>query len=1178
MQRRTFLKTSAIGLGTLAGVQKGVLNSYESAAQGQADSAIASGGTRSAQEWGINAAVLKSPWPTTPSWEALRADRDHSLVVDNFYRVGGENRPATPTECRISYDSAALYVTFSCSEDDMSFPYSNLDPTYWPEVDWYSLTGLPSGAITNWPPYPDEVDILIQPDKAVSSYYQFAATLQGLKFGCRRSLESNSDPSPDEAATHPNWKPKTQKIDAFDASVTRGEKEWVATFRIPWQSLNGKPSQFFAFLPMRTRWRDGEFSSPVALDFNEALPVDLLIQTHFTGSAEVENAGANLCRLPSGSLRWQRPLHLTYPDLTTCRQIWQMEQALSTPTSAQNLGRRVHLTQRWMDLMTLEGFTPLPSSWGNLPHDLTIAYIRQAVNAQLEKNDVARACTLLDTYLSRLDKMSRWWYADGSPGDILSDEWIPITRATELTVQADRLSMRCAAGNRQIDLTLVLPATGGVRVFGSDEGYWRPASLTPLKATSDQNSCRIETAEGRVTVYRDPFSITFADRSGNAVTSIGAGNLALRFDTNGKVAAIDFKNSLDPREVIFGFGEKYDHFDKKGTVLTLWGTDDWVGNGKGLANTTYKPLPIFHSTRSYMFFSNSSYRLRADIGMTDPHRYRLTQLGPILDFYIWVGNPLQSLQSYTALTGTPPLPPKWVFEPWMGRGGHAWTEGKLHDAVVEEETVAARFAELDIPHSAIYAEGPSALSPELNRFMAKRNVRILGYFMPELGLSRMEKLMPELRTDEVPVVHCGTDAQTRALGYVDFTNPRALEMCRRALQPALDLGEAGSMVDYGDLTPDDATFYDGQRGAEMHNFYYYDYQRTICEVFREKRGDDFILYGRGAAPGTQRWVGQFAGDHPATFVGLKHVVTGALNLCACGYSNWGSDLGGYFGLPQPAVYMRWFQFGCFSPLMRPHGTAPRDPWYFSEAAVANYKFLAWTRENLLSYNHNSAVLAHTSGASMVRSMPVAFPAEALVAAVDDQYMFGPDLLVAPVLNQHTFREIAFPSGQWTSLWNGKTVTGGRVVRVEAPLDTIPVYLRPGAAVPVELNRELQFGGSMSAGRIHALVATMPPEPQMKSLRNAEDREARVTAQPTSRGCKWTLHNLPELHYLLVYGRATASAVIVNGQQVATLPDKEPSPAVTGWRADAAGNRIEVSLPSRRREDSELLTTVELEFE
>ncbi len=89
----------------------------------------------------------------------------------------------------------------------------------------------------------------------------------------------------------------------------------------------------------------------------------------------------------------------------------------------------------------------------------------------------------------------------------------------------------------------------------------------------------------------------------------------------------DFRNRLAPDEVIYGFGEKYDHFNQNGNVLTLWGTDDWVGNGEGLANTTYKPLPIFHSSKGYMVFDNSSYRLRADIGKTDPNQYRITQQG-----------------------------------------------------------------------------------------------------------------------------------------------------------------------------------------------------------------------------------------------------------------------------------------------------------------------------------------------------------------------------------------------------------------------------------------------------------------------------------------------------------------------------------------------------------------------
>jgi alpha-glucosidase (family GH31 glycosyl hydrolase) len=612
-------------------------------------------------------------------------------------------------------------------------------------------------------------------------------------------------------------------------------------------------------------------------------------------------------------------------------------------------------------------------------------------------------------------------------------------------------------------------------------------------------------------------------------------------------------------------------------VLTLWGTDDWVGNGEGAANTTYKPLPIFHSSKGYMVFDNSSYRLRADIGKTEPNEYRLTQHGPIFDFYFWIGPPEKRLQSYTALTGTPPLPPQWAFEPWMGRGEDAWASGPLHDAVAEEESAVRRFEELDIPHSAIYAEGPSALSPALNQYMAERGIKVLGYFRPAVSWSQQQALMPEVKPDELPILRCGTESQTRALGYVDFSHPNAKELCRRALRPALDLGEAGSMVDYGDLVPDRAEFYDGRRGPEMHNAYYYDYQRTVSEIFREMRGDDFILYARGASPGTQRWVGQFAGDHPANFRGLKHVLTGALNLCACGYSNWGSDLGGYFSFPQPAVYMRWFQFGCFSPLMRPHGTAPREPWHFGEAAVANYKVLAWTRENLLRYIYNAAAIAHETGVSIMRSMPLAFPYEQQMAAVSDQYMFGPDLLIAPVVSEDIFRTVVFPSGVWTSLWDGKTVTGPARFTMTAPLDTIPVYLKPGALVPVQLSRELQFGKSMTGGRVDALVVTPPFEDTNASLLNARGEIAKVIARSIAGGCHWTLKNLPELSYVLSYGSASATQVRVNGRALPRVTGAGPESVAVGWSVDPAGNRLVISLPSRQVEDSEQVTEIEVDL-
>jgi alpha-glucosidase (family GH31 glycosyl hydrolase) len=1180
MKRRTFLKESAIGIGALAGVCGGVLKAEEAIGTlpWKAEPGTGGNGPGEATEghsvWGTNAVVLKSPWDGAPGINEILEDSEHTLVLSQFYRVGGEKQSATPTECRIAYNREALFMVFRCTESDMSFPYANLNTNWWSSADWHSLHSLPSAA-NNWPPNPDEVDILIQPDMGSPSYYQFAATPQGSTFGCERLLSSSNAVAANVAAAARNSSMVVSKVDAFEGTVIRKANEWLAFFQIPWQTLDGKPDSHFGFLPMRTRWRDGEFSTPVALDFNEGMPVDLLIETHFSGAAPVQNSQSNLCQLPSGTFRWQRPAALTYPDVDTCRQIWQMESSLATPTNKENLAQRLYLTQCWMDLMMQEGFTPLPRAWGNLKNDLTLAYLRQNVNSAFRQNDLARACQLLDTYLGQLDTMSRWWYADGSPGNISEDAWAKVTSAESLEVQGSTLLMRCTAGAHSVELHLALPATGGIRVFGSDEGYWRPDDLLPLQASQTSGSCSIETPDGRIVINRRPFSISFHEASGNMVTQIGSGNLAFRFGADGEILAVDFRNHLSSDEVIYGFGEKYDRFNHNGSVVTLWGTDDWVGNGEGLANTTYKPLPIFHSSKAYMVFSNSSYRLRADIGKTNPDQYRISQQGPIFDYYFWMGAPQKTLQSYTALTGKPPLPPKWAFEPWMGRGGGAWASGELHDAVAEEESVARRFAELDIPHSAIYAEGPSALSPALNQFMAARGIRVLGYFMPEVRPSRQKSLMPELNQDQLPILHCGSEAETDYLGYIDFTNPNALELCRRALREALDLGEAGSMVDYGDLAPDNATFYDGRHGAEMHNFYYYDYQRTVSEVFREKRGDDFILYGRGAAPGTQRWVGQFAGDHPANFNGLRHVMTGALNLCACGYSNWGSDLGGYFGFPQPAVYMRWFQFGCFSPLMRPHGTAPRDPWYFGEAAVTNYKFLAWTRENLLHYIYNAAAIAHESGVPILRSMPVSFPNEPQVAAVSDQYLFGPDLLVAPVVNEDTFRTIVFPSGVWTSLWTGATVSGPATLKVNAPLDEIPVYLRPGAVLPAQLNEELQFGQSMTQGRVDALVVTRPGEKKNVSLLNARGEVAQVAAQPRADGFGWTLENLPEMSYVLVYGTTAASAVRVNGAAVPKVTS-ESSSMTNYWRADLDGNRLLIRLPSRQIEHSQLRTEIEVD--
>jgi len=1166
--------------------------------------------------WGATAITLPAPLLAPPALNDLLADDAKAISLKPFYLAGGEPRPATPTECHVAYSEANLWVLFRCGENDPSFPAKSQS------ADWYALLRSPSEQDSG---FPDKVDLFIQPDPQNRSFYQFAATLDGLRFGCRHGLRTTNEPAQTDEDATAQISPHSTKVTAFTATVARRQSEWIVLFSIPWKTVGGKPKDYFGLLPMRTRWRSGEVSSPVAMDFNERPPVDLFIETSFADANSLpanpaslsmaargqgvrtpsspQTTLSSLIKLPSGTLRWQRPAVLSYPGLEIIRQIWHMQQTLNEPVDPGNLGQRLYLTQRWIDLLTLEGFNFHPGGGGIVPHEMAPNNLRRNLNAALRSEGVLAGSQLLEAYLKKLDHVSKQWFADGSPGDILQAEWKMISSLESAQMDGDVLRLHCLADKQQVDMQLSLPQSGGVRIHGQDEGYFKPAGLLPLKMISSKDSrlddgalprrryagvplvmntaaaCTIETADGRVVIGRRPFAISFHDTNGNPALRLGPGGLGFRFSLEGKVIAVDCRMQLDTNETIFGFGERYDRFNENGRVLTLWGMDDWVGNTVGLLNQTYKPIPIFHSSKNKMVFDNSSYRLRADIGKTRPEELRLTQQGPVFDYYFWMMPPEQALQSYTELTGKPVLPPKWAFEPWMGRTGRGWNQPS-QNMVAEEESVERRFEKLDIPHSAIYAEGGgNAESPELNAFMAARGIKVLSWFFPVIPLTNQMKLMPEFKPEDLPVL------RTEDLwDHVDFTNPNALELMRRVWRQRLSAGVAGSMVDFGDRVKEDAVAYDGQSGAELHNFYAYDYHRTCSEVFRERRGDDFILFGRAAAPGTQKWVGQFAGDHPSNFKGLQSVLTGALNLCSCGFSTWGSDLGGFLGWPEPAVYIRWTQFGCFSPLMRCHGRTPREPWNYGDAALANYKFHAWVRENLLDYIYSAAMEAHETGVPMMRSLAVTYPQELPLAAIHDEYMFGGDLLVAPVLDENNFRTVYFPAGRWTSLWDGKTVPGPAKITLYVPLNLIPVYLKAGTMLPVRLSPTLMFGESMSHGRVNALAMTPPSEKQTRSwfIAKAEGRqaerknppeekqtrssltgqvgEAEAVLRPTPDGFDLTLRDHPEIDYLVIYD-LHAGAVSADGHVLRQLQNAPYASMPPGWCADSSLNRMVIRLPA-----------------
>ncbi|MGH7239733.1 MAG: hypothetical protein ACREHG_06660, partial [Candidatus Saccharimonadales bacterium] len=270
--------------------------------------------------------------------------------------------------------------------------------------NWYRLSGSP---VEQDAAFPDKVDLFIRPSFKSALYYHLAITKDGRQFGNEHTSAADG--------RHAQF----EKITGFKSTVFRQKKEWIVFLRIPWNRIGGKPKGYFGVLPMRSRWRNGEVSSPAALDFTDRPPGDLYIEARLGDRPKIFSTKDQLCRLPSGTLRWQRSAYLSYPSLRVLKQIWNLQQSLQEATNSKNIGVRIYLAQQWIDLLTLEGLNFGATTGSIVPENLFPAVIRENVNKALLDQNMDTACRLLDAYLHKLDKVSRQWFADGSPGDIL---------------------------------------------------------------------------------------------------------------------------------------------------------------------------------------------------------------------------------------------------------------------------------------------------------------------------------------------------------------------------------------------------------------------------------------------------------------------------------------------------------------------------------------------------------------------------------------------------------------------------------------------------------------------------------------------------------------------------------------------------------------------------------------
>jgi alpha-D-xyloside xylohydrolase len=615
----------------------------------------------------------------------------------------------------------------------------------------------------------------------------------------------------------------------------------------------------------------------------------------------------------------------------------------------------------------------------------------------------------------------------------------PESRLSDGTPARASLARRPA---RQPSATVEQATPGQVRVTSED---------LSIRATLDPFQITFVGANGRTLLAQDPKPVDVTDR--RAAPGFGLST------TSGQVVATHDTFVCQPDEHFYGFGEKFTNFDKRGQWLEMWNYDAHGVN----TERAYKNVPFFVSSRGYGLFVDSAAPIRFDMAATHHASFSVINPDARLDYYVIGGaDPMEVIRRYAELVGRPILPPKWAFGLWVSSGFKADSaEATLARArELREQHIPAQVLHLDCywqkwgSWSDLELDADSFPEPERTLSEIKElGFRVCLWINSYIGIeSERFRIAADrgwlLRTREGnPYVLQLWGGYHPPVGILDLTHPEAVAWLRGRLGELLRMGADVFKTDFGEGVPADSVAYDGSTGEQLHNTYTLAYNDLVAEVTRAQTGGTGLVWGRSTYAGGQRHAAQWAGDPNCTYQDLASTLRGGLSMSACGHAFWSHDIGGFHGQPTPDLYVRWAQFGLLSPLARLHGTTSRLPWDYGAEAAAAFREAVRLRYRLLPYIYSAAVEAAQTGQPIMRALSLAYPRDPALATLDLEYLFGPDLLVAPIYDPTGRRAVVFPPGIWVDFWTNELIAGPHTREVAVPLEQVPLFVRANSLLP-----------------------------------------------------------------------------------------------------------------------------------
>lgn len=656
-------------------------------------------------------------------------------------------------------------------------------------------------------------------------------------------------------------------------------------------------------------------------------------------------------------------------------------------------------------------------------------------------------------------------------------------------------ALGCSPGGRIPlgDAELIVDADGALTLRVGEREPFATASGQAL--TVHRFDEQVDTGLGmwrfiRSDMTSHPLEVVRVDRRAGRILleaeGIGLGSLEVTDDgdatrfvltVDGAHQSLAVPVRCDADATFFGFGEQYDAAEHRGESFDLLVSEQGIGRTgdlfpfSGDRHTTYFAMPWWLDARGHGVLFETDRRTGVDLCDTDADTAWIEPVdpGPIAWTVLHGPTPAEVIRQLGDRVGRPAKPPAWAWGNWiMTQGG--------------PEAVRARMDALEaagIPATALWVqdwtgrrENPGGgygvqyrwepdeldLYPEIIPFFEEihaRGYKVLGYVNPfvDPALQHWDEMEAAGMLPRDPV----TGETYRFFGprgqmtQADLTNPATQDYIKTRLRDAVDaIGLDGWMADFAEWLPLDADLHAGDPEAE-HNRAPERWQRLTREVMDELRPDgDWVMFARSGWTGVQsvaqiHWVGDQEADFHDTD-GLPTVVPAMLSLGLSGQPFVTHDIAGFSGGPStPELYARWTELGAFTPVFRTHDgndRANNHRWDADPDTTAHFARFAMIHETLRPELEALADEAATTGMPMVRHLMLAWPDDADARRVHDQYLLGPDLLVAPVLAEGaTTRRVYLPAGRWFDVWNGEVLNGPAWVERDAPIGAPPVFSR-----------------------------------------------------------------------------------------------------------------------------------------